>query len=204
MHDRTAQEHGFTLLELLVTLVVIGLLMAMLTQGTTVGLRAWALAGRSGLRIGGLEATDRALRQLLERASPGEANQQETAFSGTAHALRFVTTLPDGSGAPATREAEITLSITDGHRLTLLWRPYYRRWIVPPPQPSPITLLDDVSQLDLGFWQPATTSQPGRWLSVWSARALPPLVRLRMTFPPGDPRHWPDIVVPPMREIPSP
>jgi general secretion pathway protein J len=132
MHDRTAHEHSFTLLEPLVTLVVIGLLMVTLTEGTRVGLRAWALEGQSGLRVGRLEATDRALRQLLERASSGEANQQGTAFSGTPHALKFVTTLPDGSGAQATHEAEITLSVTDGHRLTLLWRPHYRRWIVPP------------------------------------------------------------------------
>jgi general secretion pathway protein J len=198
MHH-TSDDHGFTLLELLVSLVVLAMLMVTLTQGLRVGLQAWALEVRTGLRGGGLEFTDRALRQLIGRAWPGEPRSQEDVFS-----LSLVTTLPEGFGARATHEADVTLLVTGGHRLELVWRPHYRRWISPPPPATAITLLDDVAQLDLGFWQPATGSQQARWLSVWSARALPPLVRLRIGFPPGDPRHWPDIVIAPMRELPLP
>jgi len=204
MPYRTANERGFTLLELLVTLVVFGLLMVTLTQGIRVGLRAWALEGQMGLGASGLETTDRALRQLIGRASPGEIRSRDGALTGTAHALSFVTTLPKGFSASVTHEADVSLLVTEGHRLELLWRPHYRRWIVPPPPPSAITLLDDVERLDLAFWQPAPAPQQGRWLGAWTAHELPPLVRLRITFPPGNARHWPDIVIAPMRELPAP
>ncbi|HVC59324.1 MAG TPA: prepilin-type N-terminal cleavage/methylation domain-containing protein [Acetobacteraceae bacterium] len=204
MRYRTLNERGFTLLELLVTLVVLGLLMLTLTQGIRVGLQAWALEGRVGRRASGLETTDRALRQLIGQASPGEPRSRHAAFTGTAHTLSFVTTLPEGFGARVTHEADVRLLVTKGHRLELLWRPHYRRWIVPLPPPSAITLLDHVAQLDLGFWQPAAAPRRGRWLSAWTARELPPLVRLRIAFPPGNARQWPDIVIAPMRELPSP
>jgi len=29
---------------------------------------------------------------------------------------------------------------------------------------------------------------------------LPRLIRVRLEFPPNDPRHWPDIIASPMRE----
>jgi general secretion pathway protein J len=192
---RSTVQQGFTLLELLVTLVVLGLLMLTLTEGLRVGLRAWALEARMGERATGLETTDRALRQLIGQAWPGELRSQDDAFTGAPHTLSFTTTLPEGLGAPFTHQAEVTLMVTAAHRLELLWRPHYRRWIVQPPQPSVVVLLDGVGQLDLGFWQPASPPQQGRWLTAWTAPTLPPLVRVRIVFPPGDARHWPDIVV---------
>jgi general secretion pathway protein J len=204
MRYRTANETGFTLLELLVTLVVLGLLMVTLTQGIRVGLQAWGLEGRLGVRTSGLETTDRALRELIGRASPGDIRSRDAALTGTAHTLSFVTTLPEGYGASATHEADVQLLVTQGHRLELLWRPHYRRWIVPPPSPSAITLLDDVAQLDISFWQPGPPPQQGRWLTAWTERELPPLVRLRISFPRENASHWPDIVIAPMQELASP
>ena len=213
-------ERGFTLLEALVTLVVLGLLMVTLTRGVRFGLQAWAMEGRIGGRASGIETTDRALRQLVGRASPGEMFSRDGEFAGTAHMMSFVTTLPEGFGAVATHEADVTLLVADGHRLELRWRPHYRRWIVTPPQPSIVTLLDGVERLDLAFWQPGTGSGQGTsagagqgasagtgqgtgqgaWLSEWAARDLPQLVRLRVVFQAGDARRWPDIVVAPMRQ----
>jgi general secretion pathway protein J len=202
MRIRTVQQ-GFTLLELLVTLVVLGLLMVTLTEGLRIGLQAWALEGRIGGRASGLETADRALRQLIGQAWPGEPRSQDDGFTGTPHAVSFTTTLPEGLGAPFTHQAKVTLMVAAGHRLELQWSPHYRRWIVQPPPPSAVVLLDGVQQLDLGFWQPALPPQQGRWLTVWTSPTLPPLVRVRIVFPPGDARHWPDIVVATMQQRPA-
>jgi general secretion pathway protein J len=202
MRPRLANHAGFTPFELLVTLVVLGRLLVMLTQGVQVGLHAWALEGRMGLRASGLESIDRALRQLIGSASPGEIGKRDSALTGTAHTLSSVATLPEGFGAVATHEADVTVLVTAGHCLELLWRSHYRRGVVPLPPPSAIRLLDDVQGLEVGFSQPAPL--PGHWLSAWTARELPPLVRLRIVLPPGDARHSPDIVIAPMRELSSP
>lgn len=185
------------------TLVVLGFLMVTLTQGVRVGLQAWATQGRIGGRASGIDTTDRALRQLIGRASPGETRSRDAAFVGTANTLSFITTLPQGYGAVATHEADVTLLVADDHHLELRWRPHYRRWIVPLPPASTISLLDGVERLELAFWQPGTGTGGGGWVSAWTSRDLPRLVRLRILFLAGDPRHWPDIVIAPVRELPQ-
>ncbi|HUB10525.1 MAG TPA: prepilin-type N-terminal cleavage/methylation domain-containing protein [Acetobacteraceae bacterium] len=201
---RILDQDGFTLLEVLVTLVVLGLLTVTLMQGVRVGLQAWALADRLDQPASGLETTDRTLRHLFELASPGEIRSRQPPLTGTGHALSFVTMLPQGFGARMTDMADVELRVASGHRLVLLWRPHYRRWIVAPPPPSAVTLLDGVERLDVAYWQPPSGPQHGGWMTAWTARELPPLVRLHITFLSGSKRNWPDIVVAPMRELPSP
>src|SRR5690348_3584366 len=96
MRYPASRESGFTLLEVLVTLVVLGLLMVTLTQGTRVGLRAWAMDGNVAQRVNGLETTDRALRQLIERALPQDMRSNDGGLVGDAHTVSFTTTLPEG------------------------------------------------------------------------------------------------------------
>jgi general secretion pathway protein J len=206
---RCPGQRGVTLLELLVMLVVLGLLMATLTQGIRLGLLSSKIAAHIQDGTAELETTARVLRQLIARASPGDPAAIEGAFAGTPHTALFVTTLPDGfrafakNEAFATNEAEVSLGVAD-HHLELRWRPHYRRWIESPPPPNGIPLLDGVERLDLSFWRPGSGSGPGSWVQAWSGRGMPGLVRVRVVFPPGDARRWPDIVVAPMRELPRP
>jgi general secretion pathway protein J len=194
-------QRGFTLLELLVALVVLGLLVAALSQGTQFGLRAWGVEQAMGSRVAGLETTDRALRLLLARASPGDPASRGNALIGNAREVSFVTTLPDGYGAPATHEADVTL-LVDGRRLELRWRPHYRRWIAAPPAPAAISLVTGVDHIVIGYWTSGAQGQG--WSSTWQGPDLPRLVRVQVVFPSGDSRQWPDIIVAPMRERPSP
>jgi general secretion pathway protein J len=197
-------NNGFTLLELLVMLVVLGLLMVTLTQGIRLGLRARAMDARMQAGAEELEATARVVRQLIARAAPGDPSTRDAPFIGTAHAASFMTTLPAGFDAAATNEADVSLQVGTGHQLELRWRPHYRRWIATPPPPKAAALLDGVERLDLSFWQPQSGSARGSWLSAWAAPDPPGLVRVHLVFPSGDGRHWPDIVVAPMRETPRP
>ncbi len=204
MFRHRSGECGFTLLELLVMLVVLGFLLATLTQGIRMGLRSQQTVARIQVGTAELETTARVLRRLIARASPGDPAALEGAFVGTPHAASFVTTLPDGFGALATSEAEVSLGVADSHHLELRWRPHYRRWIDTPPPPRAMPLLDGVERLDLSFWQPGPGPGPGSWVQAWNSRDMPGLVRVRVIFPAGDGRHWPDIVVAPMRELPRP
>ena len=60
-----AQPSGFTLLEILVALVVLGLLMIGLTEGTRLGLRTIETQARLTDRTAGLDAVDQTLRTLI-------------------------------------------------------------------------------------------------------------------------------------------
>ena len=98
-----------------------------------------------------------------------------------------------------TPEVDATLLVADGHRLEIRSLPHYRNWIAPRPSPSVTPLLDEVDRLELSYWQPAPGPQGGIWLGVWDNRSLPQLVRIRIVFFGTSSRHWPDIVIAPMR-----
>jgi general secretion pathway protein J len=201
---RNSDNQGFTLLELMVMLVVLGLLMVSLAQGTRLGLRARQLDAETQAESAALEATARVVRQLIARAAPGDPTSQDPSFVGAPHAATFITSVPAGVGAAAATEAEVNLTVGAGHRLELLWQPHYRRWIIPRPAPRAAALINGVDRLDLAYWQSRPDSAAGTWIATWTAPNLPTLVRVRLVFPPGDRRHWPDIVVAPMRQAPRP
>jgi len=72
------RQSGFTLLELLAALVVLGLLMVAITQGVRFGVQAWQTQARTVDTQGDLLAVDRTLRGMIERADPGQCTQPLT------------------------------------------------------------------------------------------------------------------------------
>ena len=192
------REDGFTLLEIIVALVVLGVLLVTLSQGVRFGFTALGHQERA-LRLGeGLQATDRTLRRLVEDADPG-TERDGARLSGRAHAMAFTSTLPIGDdGAPSL--ADIRLAVDgDGH-LVLSWVPHlHAQRLQPAPAPRVSVLLGHVAGLDLSYW----SDSDRQWQRSWDATSLPGLVRIRIGFPEGDHRSWPDIVAAPARDQPS-
>jgi len=91
------------------------------------------------------------------------------------------------------RRMSAELRVDADHRLILLWRPYLRATrLRPMPAPRSTELLRGVSRISMFYWEPT-----GHWTNTWRATDLPALVRVRLSFPDGDSRHWPDIVAAP-------
>ncbi len=179
---------GFTLLEILVVLVVLGMLMAALAGGIDFGVRSWQGQSRIVDRSADLETADEALRRLIAQAAPG-LDTARADLAGDAHRLSFTTRLPDGAGGE--RAVSVSLGV-EGHRLVLAWSPASNaRPLGPAPAPRQDVLLNNVARLDVSYEGPAG------WVQAWSGTTLPTLVRLRLGF--AD-RSWPDIVVAPRRE----
>lgn len=192
------RDAGFTLLELLVALVVLGFILAGLSQGTRFGLQAIGAQTRDIAGRGDLDAVDRALQRLIEAADPGQLRDPPT-FRGGGSSLAFVSTLPAAALLP-TRQAQVSLGVDGSGRLVLRAvprRPGHR--LGPQPVPSETELLRGVDHLEAAYW---TRGADPRWVTAWTSAGLPALVRLRVVFPPGDRRHWPDIVAAPKRETP--
>ncbi len=192
------RDAGFTLLELLVGLVMLGFILAGLSQGTRFGLQAIGAQTRDIAGRGDLDAVDRALQRLIEAAYPGQPRDPPT-FRGGANSLTFVSTLPAAALLP-TREAQVALGVDGSGRLMLRAVPRLPgHQLGPPPAPSETELLRGVDHLEAAYW---TRGPNPHWAAGWTTAGLPALVRLRVVFPPGDRRHWPDIVAAPRRETP--
>jgi general secretion pathway protein J len=209
--DQRAAEHGFTLLELLVAITLLGLLMTALFGGLRLGARVWETADARLDASMTTEVVQDFIRQRLTEMLPletmpldlAEAAASEPVFVGTAEAVRFASALPENLGA-GIHVMELALA-AGGHadgtgNLVLRWRPLEPdERSAEEVQPEERVLIENVEALELSYFGPIDPAQPADWWQAWEGRAeLPRLIRLRLSFPENDPREWPELIVQPM------
>jgi general secretion pathway protein J len=187
-------ERGFTLMEVLVALVVLGILMAGLGQGMRFGMTAWTRQAALVDRTADLDALDRTMRGMLTNATSGAAHGRND-FVGTEDGVTFDGVLPLAV-ATGGRRAKITLTLDDQHRLMLHWASVLIDPNTNAPAAGDAVVVDHVERVTFAYWQTGGDG-PG-WRDRWTAVTVPALIRLRLEFAKGDPRHWPDMIVAPL------
>lgn len=193
------RQSGFTLLEVLIAVAVLGLLIVGLHQGVRTGLALRHKQVEQLDRTADLDSAMRLLRRLLTRvaaAPQGRARgsvAEGAVFSGLSDSLTFVGDLPNGLGR--SRRADMTLFVRGG-TLLLSWSPRRHERLFGAPQPPAETeLLHGVARLELAYWgEPSPDAAPG-WQSRWEGPGAPELVRIRLVFPEKDRRQWPALLI---------
>jgi general secretion pathway protein J len=195
---RLGRQAGFTLLEMLVVVGVLGFLMVGLTQGVRTGLALWEAQSRRIGEIAELDAAARILRTLLSGIAPSASpvvtggGVGAAEIKGTGSSLAFIGDLPTGLGT--TQRADITLEVRRG-RLVLRWLPHrHEQSNAVAREPSEIELIGRVDQLDVAYWGAVSPEQGPNWRAQWDGPALPELIRLRLVFAKGDRRRFPDLI----------
>ncbi len=189
-------QAGFTLLEILVVLAVLGLLLAGLLQENRFVLLGWDRQARLAAASEDLDSVERTLRHLIEHAAPASKWDAVT-FAGTAHSVTFTSVMPAALAGLPTRRADVELAADGARRLMLVWTPHLHAIRVGPPAQAIATeILHGVKQLDLSYFP----LQGASWVAAWHDTAPPRLVRIRIVF--ADPDHgpWPDILAAPILE----
>ena len=212
-HERQAAEHGFTLLELLAAITLLGLLMAALFGGLRLGARVWETAETRLDAHTRVQIVQDFVRQRLTQTLPlealgpnlAEADGFEPLFSGTLQAVRFAGLLPENLGAGMYL---MELALADsGHadgtgNLVLRWRPFdpYDE-TGEQVEPEERVLIENVAALELSYFGTNDPQQPPAWRQGWERQPeLPRLIRLRVRFAENDERQWPELIVRPMVE----
>jgi general secretion pathway protein J len=180
----TSRARGFTLLEVLVGVAVLGLIIGALYGGVSFALQGAQRQDTVLGKTGDYDSVDRALRRMVAEADPGGAGT--VPLKGQLARVTFSSRMPEAAGGAA---ADVAVGITGG-TVVLRWSPRRPgRPIGPGSAPKEVELLRGAQRVDLSYWASSG------WQSNWSEPTLPMLVRLRVTFPPGDARHWPDMVM---------
>lgn len=102
MSGRAGRQGGFTLVEVLIALTLMGLLVVVLFSGFRVGLRSWQAVERHTARVEESRQLSgllyRQLGQVLPILLATEGGKQEPAFVGQATRLRYIAPLSLSSG----------------------------------------------------------------------------------------------------------
>lgn len=192
-------QAGFSLLELLVALSVLGLVLIALNHGVQTGLGVWNVQARQINRTKDLDATARILRTVLTQipaaASTNPASPPAAiVFTGKADELELVGNLPTGLGTDSYADLALHLN---AKRLVLNWSPHRHELADPVAAANVTEILRGVERLDLAYWGPPSPNAPSTWLAGWDGPTLPNLVRIRLNFAAGDARRWPDLIIAP-------
>lgn len=191
---------GFTLLEVLVALTVMGLLFAVLNGGLRLAGRYQARAQQTIERTAEFQTTHRLFRRLVTRAYPlayEAGDELRFVFGGSRASIRFVALMAAYPGQPGPQLFVFELSRNDGLLLS-------RRPFLAGDDPFDDTHFDEDIVLVEGpvsgrfsYFEPDIEGTAGFWRDDWTdSGSFPALVRLSVTRTGDGDDPWPDLVVP--------
>jgi general secretion pathway protein J len=191
-------EQGFTLLELIVTLGLLSLIVAAIVGGLGTGRRVWQMQDD----LEQLSATGAARALLAARLADAMPVMERSAkgvllpaFEGATDRLMFVAPLPrSGSGGGLIHQV-VHLAPTTGGRQNLVIEEAVFQGGGAPEQ---AVLIENVSGLAIRYLDSGVSRSAPAWTDAWTRTpALPKLIGVSITFPPGDPRRWPELMLAP-------
>jgi len=196
MRGAERRQQGFSLLELVVAITLMGLVLVVLYSGLRLGLNGWDSGERRAEASNRLRSAQEFLRrQLAQSMTVYETNDDRrerfVVFAGRSEGIEFVAPMPARLGQGGLYRMWIEMA--DG-QLRLRQRPYL------PGNPAAgeervNVLLEGVSAMEWAYFGPERDNdqESPRWHADWtSTERRPLLVRLNLTLR-GE--SWPDLVV---------
>jgi len=197
------QSHhaGFTLLEMLVVLALLSLLMAVLTSTIYLGIIARARVTAAARDQQDFVAFDRILVQKLSHTYPAwvvnpQAGPQSDGidFTGAKQSISFLGPALDSEGAGLAHYT-VSLAQQNGRPALLLQSTLATR---PPGPLRAAYFAAGLASLKINYFGPPQNGSVALWQSQWIMRSTPPaLIAIQVSFPPGDRRVWPVIIIHP-------
>jgi general secretion pathway protein J len=220
------RQSGLTLVELLVTLTLLGLISTMLFGALRVGTRISDVAARSQESQTEMESVHRFLRRMLSQAQPlevprsgersapifegrilSQAQPLETprggersapVFEGRVDALSFVAPLPRYLPQGGQSLLAISRSEIEGRAALIAdWTPFYpRRAKDAAPTHRRVVLIERVGAIEFNYFGATDGAGVPQWFDRWIDMPHLPLL-VRLRVTLADGRRWPDLMVAP-------
>lgn len=187
-------QTGFTLLELVVAITLMGLVLVVLYSGLRLGLNGWDSGEARAEATNRLRLAEEFLRRQLAQSMAvyrtNDKQEKTVVFAGQAERIEFVAPMLAQLGQGGLYRVRIEAG--DG-RLWIRWRPY---WPTDPNagEERETALLEGVSGIEWAYFGAERDDDPHpQWRSIWTHPTRRPLLaRLNLTL---QGRPWPDLVV---------
>lgn len=192
---------GFSLVELLASLVILAMLSLMVLAGIGGRSVAWTRMDADTANGETVEAVQAAIYDRIQHTWPitlYNMAQPGPDFTGAASYVNFLATPPNAKGTGPLRRYQLALDtggdlVLDSVSDIAIDRHHWSDRQV---------LLHGVQSLDLAYFGQALKQTEPSWRPNWSQQAvMPSAIRVRLGFPAGDRRRWPDLIVHPMADI---
>ncbi len=189
-------------------MTLLGIVMVLLFGGLRLGTRVWESGDESAEELARLEVVQGFIRRHLSQAYPlvvsDSRGERRISFVGRPDTLEFTTLMPAHLGAGGFHSLVLSV-VADraGKRLVLrrrLFQPGVEDSLGLPgaEDEHESVLLERISGAEFSYYGATEVNQEPEWRNAWEGAQSPPLlVRLGVTFPKGDRRYWPELVVRP-------
>ena len=216
--SRGGQQGGFTLVELLVSIALLGLISVAMAGSLRFGARVWDTGAARGEWLNRAEITQNFLRQHIGQAAPPRsggrggvapealaeapdafADEPEQAFSGAPGRLRFVAPAPVQAGVGGF--SRFDLFVNGGVESRALVLSISLGEVAESAETALETsdarvLIEGIEAAAFRYYGTLEGDREADWHDEWSdPERLPALVALRVSFPEDDRRVWPELVI---------
>jgi general secretion pathway protein J len=196
-------QRGFTLLELLIGLSLLGLMLVLLFGGLRLGFRSWDAGEERFESSSQLGVVQSFLRRQLSQIYPlrwKAAAERPVAFLGESHAVRFAGQISSQFGLAGVHLIVLEQERgEEGEELIMRWRRPNREMqdFSAVQEGEKAVLVKHVKEVAFAYYGAENEQTEPVWQEEWKFdQRLPSLIRLRVTR--DDDQPWPDIVVAPM------
>jgi general secretion pathway protein J len=197
-------DAGFTLVEVLVVLALVGLLTSALFASLRFGLHAWERTTSRAVAIDRNLLVQDFLRRAVAAAYPAfvmdDLTHGHVDFAGTATSISFLGPTPLARGLGGRTRFLIALDQSGGaNALTVV----AQSELAPSQAVSTVrdVLLTNLDGVEFSYFGRGRSGAL-EWRNTWiSEPTLPQVVRLRVKYPAGDPRIWPELLISPRIDV---
>ncbi len=174
------RSQGFTLLELLIGLTLVGFILTLLFAGLRLGMRSWE-AGEQRMVTSSRQAiVVDFIRRTLEQTYPLNwrvDNEDQLAFAGETESLRIVGPVAIRDGAASNYLIALELAEGDGGRDLVM------RWKMPDPREPGFAPLDDakpkvlakaIKEMAFAYFGAESDTDEPAWHDQWLQQKAPP------------------------------
>ena len=198
--SRTAINHGFTLLEVMISLAVLGLIVLMVFGVFRMGISAWERGDAIKDEYQKMRVASQLISRQIKSAVPykiksSKAEGDHLAFEGSAHSLKFVSALPwraNQAGGFVYVVYEFKEGGREGGKLILYEQRVLNKDFMAeePKEESGVSLFEEISNVHFEYYRQEKPDQnkSAEWLDAWNAKEekeLPSALRMTLVTQKG-------------------